>query len=122
MGLPTVHPGGFPLAAVALGTWLGYGIWVMLFAKLLGGRSTLAGFFSTTALYAVPHLLSFFAFIPVSRRGAGLHRVLLGPGDLRQGHVHQSSVEPWSVRYWRPFCRCSSCSCWRSLARPAWQR
>jgi hypothetical protein len=57
--------GGFPLAAVALATWLGYGIWVMLFAKLLGGRGTLAGFFGVTALYAVPHLLSFFAFIPI---------------------------------------------------------
>ncbi len=56
---------GFPLGAAALGTWLGYGIWVMLFAKLLGGRGTLAGFFGTTALYAVPHTLGFFAFIPV---------------------------------------------------------
>ncbi len=28
----------FPLAAATLGTWLGYGIWVMLVAKLLGGR------------------------------------------------------------------------------------
>jgi hypothetical protein len=57
--------GGLPLAAAALGTWLGYGIWVMLFAKLLGGRGTLAGFFGTTSLYAVPHTLAFFAFVPV---------------------------------------------------------
>jgi hypothetical protein len=57
--------GGFPLAAAALGTWLGYGIWVMLFAKLLGGRGTLAGFFGATALYATPHLLSIFAFVPL---------------------------------------------------------
>jgi hypothetical protein len=56
---------GLPLGAAALGTWLGYGIWVMLFAKLLGGRSTLAGFFGVTALYAVPHTLTFFAFVPV---------------------------------------------------------
>lgn len=56
---------GLPLGAAALGTWLGYGIWVMLCAKLLGGRGTLTGFFGATALYAVPHVLSFFAFVPV---------------------------------------------------------
>jgi hypothetical protein len=55
---------GFPLAAVSLATWLGYGLWVMLLAKLLGGRGTLAGFFGTSALYAVPHVLSFFIWIP----------------------------------------------------------
>jgi hypothetical protein len=56
--------GGFPLGAVSLGIWLGYGLWVMLLAKLLGGRGTLAGFFGTSAVYAVPHVLSFFAWIP----------------------------------------------------------
>ncbi len=56
--------GGFPLANVSLGAWLGYGIWVMLFAKLLGGRGTLAGFFGATALYAAPHALRVFAFAP----------------------------------------------------------
>jgi hypothetical protein len=55
---------GFPLAAVSLATWLGYGLLVMLLAKLLGGRGTLAGFFGTSALYAVPHVLSFFVWIP----------------------------------------------------------
>jgi hypothetical protein len=55
---------GFPLAAVSLAAWLGYGLWVMLLAKLLGGRGTLAGFFGVSALYAVPHVLSFFAWIP----------------------------------------------------------
>jgi len=39
-------------------------IWVMLFAKLLGGRAGLVSFFGTTALYAVPFLLTFFNFIP----------------------------------------------------------
>ncbi|MGC8780687.1 MAG: YIP1 family protein, partial [Anaerolineae bacterium] len=57
--------GGFPLAAASLGAWLGYGVWVMLFAKLLGGRGSLAGFFGATALYVVPHVLRFFAFVPV---------------------------------------------------------
>jgi hypothetical protein len=55
---------GFPLSVVSLATWLGYGLWVMLLAKLLGGRGTLAGFLGTSALYAVPHVLSFFAWIP----------------------------------------------------------
>jgi hypothetical protein len=55
---------GFPLSVVSLVTWLGYGLWVMLLAKLLGGRGTLAGFFGTSALYAVPHVLTFFAWVP----------------------------------------------------------
>jgi hypothetical protein len=55
---------GFPLSVVSMVTWLGYGLWVMLLAKLLGGRGTLAGFLGTSALYAVPHVLSFFAWIP----------------------------------------------------------
>jgi hypothetical protein len=56
--------GGFPLASVSLAVWLGYGLWVMLLAKLLGGRGTLAGFFGTSALYAVPHVLTCFAWVP----------------------------------------------------------
>ena len=54
-----------PLAAVTLSTWLGYGIWVMLAAKLLGGRGTLHGFFGATAFFAVPHVLDIFARVPV---------------------------------------------------------
>lgn len=56
----------FPLAVAALGTWLGYGIWVMLGAKLLGGRATLHGFFGATAFFAVPHVLNVFAGVPVA--------------------------------------------------------
>lgn len=56
---------GFPLATAVLGTWLGYGVWVMLFAKLLGGSGTLHGFFGATALFALPHLLGVFARVPV---------------------------------------------------------
>ena len=55
---------GFPLSAAVLATWLGYGIWVMLAAKLMGGRGTLTGFFGTTALFAVPHVLDFFRWVP----------------------------------------------------------
>lgn len=56
--------GGLPLAAATLGTWLGYGVWVMLFARLLGGRGTLHGFFGATALFAVPHVLNIFDRVP----------------------------------------------------------
>ncbi len=56
--------GGLPLAAAALGTWLGYGVWVMLFAKILGGQGTLHGFFGATALFAVPHTLNVFDRVP----------------------------------------------------------
>ncbi|MGE5602080.1 MAG: hypothetical protein ACM30E_03455 [Nitrososphaerales archaeon] len=56
----------FPLAVAALSTWLGYGIWVMLVAKLLGGRATLHGFFGATAFFAAPHVLNIFAGIPVA--------------------------------------------------------
>ena len=77
LSLPFVE-GGFPLAAVSLGIWLGYGLWVMLLAKLLGGRGTLAGFFGTSALYAVPHVLSFFAWIPCLGSILGLVAFLWG--------------------------------------------
>ena len=52
---------GVPLAVATLGAWLGYGIWVMLIAKLFGGRGTLPGFFGTTALFAIPQLLLLLA-------------------------------------------------------------
>lgn len=55
----------FPLAVAGLGTWLGYGIWVMLFAKLWGGRGTLHGFFGATGFFALPHLLHLFDRVPV---------------------------------------------------------
>ncbi len=63
---------GFPLSQALLATWLGYGIWVMLFAKLLGGRATLAQFFGVTALYAVPHVLNVFAPLPIAGPLLGL--------------------------------------------------
>jgi hypothetical protein len=77
LSLPFVK-GGFPLAVVSLATWLGYGLWVMLLAKLLGGRSTLAGFFGTSALYAVPHVLTFFAWIPCFGAMLGLIAFIWG--------------------------------------------
>ena len=76
------------------GTWLGYGIWVMLAAKLLGGRGTLHGFFGATGFFAVPHVLDILRRVPVARRhpcGRCLH---LGRGDLR----HRDRGQPPPVR------------------------
>jgi len=44
--------------------WLGYGIWVLLVAKLLGGRATVSQMLGATALYAVPHVLDLLNFVP----------------------------------------------------------
>ncbi len=43
--------------------WLGYTIWVLLVAKLLGGRATVAQALGATALYAVPHVLDILGFV-----------------------------------------------------------
>jgi len=87
--------GGFPLANVSLGAWLGYGIWVMLFAKLLGGRGTLAGFFGATALYAVPHVLRVFAFAPAVGPALSVIAYLWGAAVYVKATAvgHQMSVE-----------------------------
>lgn len=84
-----------PLGAAALGAWLGYGVWVMLFAKLLGGRGALAGFFGATALYAVPHLLNFLAFVPVLGGVLGFIAFLWGAAIYVKGTAvsHQLSIE-----------------------------
>ena len=47
-----------------IGPWLGYGILVLLLAKMAGGRGILNHFFGLTALYAMPNLLGVFDFIP----------------------------------------------------------
>ena len=39
-------------------------IWVLLFAKISGGRGGVNRFLGLTALYAVPNLLGFLGFIP----------------------------------------------------------
>ena len=51
-----------PLAM--LGGFLGYGIWVMLAAKLLGGRGRLQEFLGTAALSSVPYLLLILERVP----------------------------------------------------------
>lgn len=52
-----------PLARLA--AFLAYGIWVLLFAKLLGGNGGVDRFFGVTALYSVPNLLGFFGPVPL---------------------------------------------------------
>ncbi len=47
-----------------LGGWLAYSIWVLLFARLLGGNGGVDRFLGVTALFAVPNLLSIFQPIP----------------------------------------------------------
>lgn len=54
----------FPLSAAVLATWLGYGVWVMLAARLFHGKGELTGFFGTTALFAAPHVLDVLRWIP----------------------------------------------------------
>ena len=47
-----------------LGAWLSYLIWVMLFAKLLGGSGGIREMMATTSLFALPGVLGFFGFVP----------------------------------------------------------
>jgi hypothetical protein len=43
-----------------LGSWAWYALWVLLFAKLLGGRATLQRMLGATTLFAVPHVFDIF--------------------------------------------------------------
>jgi hypothetical protein len=63
---PFSGPRPLPLSAAVLATWLGYGLWVMLFSKLLGGQADLGSFFGATATFAIPHVLGAFALVPVA--------------------------------------------------------
>ena len=47
-----------------LGFFLAYAVWVLLFAKLLGGNGGVDRFLGLTALFALPNLLGVFSFIP----------------------------------------------------------
>lgn len=57
--------GGWVTGALGhLGGWLAYAVWVLLFARLMGGNGGVDRFLGLTALFAVPNLLGFFSFIP----------------------------------------------------------
>ncbi len=47
-----------------LAKWLGISIWILLFARLLGGRGGLLPYLAASSLSVIPHLLALFAFIP----------------------------------------------------------
>jgi hypothetical protein len=76
MALPTTLPQPIPrilevLGAwlstpfARLGAWLGYSLWVLLFARLfLRGAGGLRGFLATTALFSVPNMLAILSPIP----------------------------------------------------------
>jgi hypothetical protein len=46
-----------------LGGWMGYALWVLLVAKLLGGRATLSQMLGCTALYVAPQILTILQVI-----------------------------------------------------------
>ncbi len=47
-----------------LGGWMGYAFWVLLVAKLLGGRATLSQMLGCTALYVAPQILTILQVVP----------------------------------------------------------
>ena len=65
-----------PLARMA--AWLAYGIWVLLFARLLGGRATAAQMLGCTALYAVPHVFDILSPVPCLGALIGLATAIWG--------------------------------------------
>ena len=48
-----------------LGRWLTYLLWVMIFAKLLGGNGGIRQMMAATSLFVLPAVLGFFGFIPI---------------------------------------------------------
>lgn len=61
-----------------LAAWMSYAIWVLLFAKLLGGKGGVDRFLGVTAMYAVPGLLSFFSPIACLGGLLGLVAIVWG--------------------------------------------
>jgi hypothetical protein len=61
-----------------LAGWIGYALWVLLVAKLLDGKATLAQMLGTTALYAVPHVLGILSFVPCLGQLLGLAAMVWG--------------------------------------------
>ncbi len=61
-----------------LAGWIGYGIWVLLVVKLLGGRATASQMLGATTLYAVPHVLDILGFVPCLGGMLGLVAIVWG--------------------------------------------
>jgi hypothetical protein len=51
------------LPFIRIASWMGYTIWVLLIAKLLGGRATVSQTLGATALYAIPHVLDILGLV-----------------------------------------------------------
>lgn len=51
-----------PFALMA--SWLAISIWIMLFARLLGGRASLVSYLAASSLSVIPHLLNILSFVP----------------------------------------------------------
>ena len=47
-----------------MASWLAISIWIMLFARLLGGRGGVVSYLAASSLSVIPHLLSIFSFVP----------------------------------------------------------
>ncbi len=47
-----------------VGGWLSYLLWVMLAAKLMGGRGGIRQMLATTSLYSIPQALNVLGFVP----------------------------------------------------------
>jgi len=63
-----------------LAGWMGYALWVLLVAKLLGGRATVSQMLGTSALYAVPHVLDVLGPVPCLGGMLGLVAIAWGIG------------------------------------------
>ena len=63
-----------------LAGWVGYGMWVLLVAKLLGGRATASQTLGGTVLYAVPQVLNVLGFVPCLGGLLGLVATVWGIG------------------------------------------
>jgi len=61
-----------------LAGWMGYTLWVLLVAKLLGGRATVSQMLGATALYAVPHVLNILGLVPCLGGILGLVAIVWG--------------------------------------------
>ncbi len=61
-----------------LAGWMGYALWVLLVAKLMGGRATVSQMLGATALYTVPHVLDFLDFVPYLGPMVGLVATVWG--------------------------------------------
>ena len=105
VGLAAVHCGRLPARRGGPGHLVGLRHLGDALREAARRTRHLAGFFGVTALFAVPHLLAFFAFIPIVGGILGLVAYFWGLAIYIKGTAssHQMSLERSS---------CLRCSCW----------